>query len=72
METIYSTVQRFQPDLFQTFIIGLFLFAIGIRIGLAKSRKLGRKMAKLEREIRDLNTELLYNTGDTGARNMHH
>jgi hypothetical protein len=71
MGTIYSSVQRFQLDLFQTFIIGLFLFAIGIWVGLARSRKLGRKMVKMEREIRDLNAELLYNTGDTVVRKMH-
>lgn len=60
METIYSAIQRFELDPIQVIILGLFLFAIGFWTGQAKSRKLGRKMAKMEKEIRDLNTELLY------------
>jgi hypothetical protein len=71
METIYSTSQRFQPDFLQVLIVGLFLFAIGFWVGQAKSRKLERKMAKLEKEIRDLNTELLYNTGEPSVVKMH-
>jgi hypothetical protein len=60
METIYSPIQRFELDPIQVLIFGLFLFAIGFWAGQARSKKLERKMAKMEKEIRDLNTELLY------------
>jgi len=71
METIYTTSQSFQLDLFQALIIGLFLFAIGFWIGQARSKKLAQKMAKMEKEIMELNTELLYNTGGMGVLKMH-
>ena len=60
METIYTLFQNFHLDLFQVFIVGLFIFAIGFRLGYSRSKKMERKMAKMEKEIRDLNTELLY------------
>lgn len=60
METIYSTVHRFEFDPLQILIPGLFLFAIGFWAGQARKKKLERKVARMEREIRDLNSELLY------------
>ena len=63
METIYSILQNFQLDLSQVFISSLGVFVLGFWAGRAKSKKLERKMARMEKEIRDLNTELLYNNG---------
>ena len=61
METIYSTAQNFQLGILQLSIAGICLFALGFWVGSAlKSRKLLRKMARMERKIRDLNSELLY------------
>ena len=60
METLYSTIQSFQLDLVQVFITCLVLFSFGYWIGFSRSKKLERKMHKMEKEIRDLNTELLY------------
>jgi hypothetical protein len=65
METFYSNSQSLQMDLFQVLIIGLLLFSFGFWMGHARSKKLERKMAKMEKEIRDLNTELLYGNGQT-------
>ncbi|HTI07954.1 MAG TPA: hypothetical protein VL832_05340 [Puia sp.] len=62
METIYSSFQAFQLGLLQVLITGIILFALGFWVGGAlKSKKLLRKMARMERKIRDLNSELLYN-----------
>lgn len=71
METIYTTSQSFQLDLIQVLIIGLLLFAIGFWIGHARSKKIAQKMAKMEKEIMKLNTELLYNTGTASVLQMH-
>ncbi len=60
METIYSTIQRYQLDLFQVSVTCLAVFVFGYWMGYSRSKKLERKMHKMEKEIRDLNTELLY------------
>jgi hypothetical protein len=71
METIYTILQNFQLDLSQVFICGLVVFAIGFWAGRAKSKKLERKIAKMEKEILDLNAELLYNEQPAGVLKMH-
>ena len=52
--------QNLQLDLFQAGITCIALFAIGYWLGALKSRRLMRKMGKMEKKIMDLNTELLY------------
>jgi hypothetical protein len=59
--------QNLQLDLFQTGIVCVVLFAIGYWLGTLKSRRLLRKMGKMEKKIMDLNTELLY-----GSRTADH
>ena len=49
-------------DLFTVSIICVILFALGYWLGTLKTKKLIRKMAKMEKKIMDLNTELLYGT----------
>jgi energy-converting hydrogenase Eha subunit H len=62
METIYSAVQEFQLGLITVIITCSLLFAAGYWLGIAKSKKLFiRKLNKMEKEILDLNAELLYN-----------
>jgi hypothetical protein len=62
METIYSTtILDLQLDIIQVTITGMVLFAAGIWLGGMKGRKLLRRMHKMEKEIMDLNSELLYN-----------
>jgi hypothetical protein len=59
MEAIYSIIQDLNfPGIL---IIGLLLFAIGFWMGNMKSKKAVRKIHKMEKEIMDLNSELLYN-----------
>jgi hypothetical protein len=59
MEIILNILQSFQLDMLQVFATGLILFIVGYRIGLNKSRKLNRKIHELERDVLDLNAELL-------------
>ncbi len=62
METIYSkSIMDLQLDIIQVTIMALILFAAGIWLGGMKGRKLLKKMHKMEKEIMDLNSELLYN-----------
>ncbi|HEY4064507.1 MAG TPA: hypothetical protein VGM30_21530 [Puia sp.] len=72
METIYTIIQNFQLDLSQVLISSIILFILGFWAGRIKSRKLERKMAKMEKEILDLNAELLYNDQPAGVLKMHH
>ena len=43
-------------------IICLIIFIIGYWLGHLKTKKLMKQMAKMEKKIMDLNTELLYGT----------
>jgi hypothetical protein len=61
METIYSASQDFQLDIIQVMITGLILFAAGYWLANLRSKKFLKEMRKLEKEIMDLNSELLYN-----------
>jgi hypothetical protein len=61
METVYSTSIDVQIGLIQVLITGLILFAAGFWLGGMKGKKLQKKIYKMEKEIMDLNSELLYN-----------
>ena len=62
METIYSAVQELQLGLITVIISCSLLFAAGYWLGTTKSKKLfARKINKMEKEILELNAELLYN-----------
>jgi hypothetical protein len=63
MESIYTSFSDLKLDLIEATIISMFVFVIGYWIGALKSKKLMRKMQKMEKEIRNLNSELLYNSG---------
>ena len=59
MEPIYSILHDLD---YPTLIItGLFLFAVGFKMGTVKSKKFMKKIREMEKEIMDLNSELLYN-----------
>ena len=59
METIYSVFNGL--DYPEIVITGLTLFAIGFWMGSVKSKKFVKKIREMEKEIMDLNSELLYN-----------
>jgi len=52
--------ENLQMDMFQAGIACLVIFAAGYWVGSRKSRRLMRKMGKMEKKIMDLNSELLY------------
>jgi hypothetical protein len=60
MEANSTSFLYFQLDTIQVGIVGVLLFSIGFWLGNLKSKKLLKKMAKMEKKIMDLNTELLY------------
>jgi hypothetical protein len=68
METFLPVFQNFQLDLTGVLIIGLFLFAFGYWLGTLKSKKLNKKIHKMEKDIMDLNAELLYNDYGSPAK----
>lgn len=59
MEPIYSILHDLDYPTLS--ITGLFLFAIGFKLGTVKSKKFMKKIREMEKEIMDLNSELLYN-----------
>lgn len=68
METNHLlSIPDLQQDLVPLSIICFLLFILGYWLGTLKSKKLIRKMAKMEKKIMDLNSELLYGT-DTFSR----
>lgn len=64
METIYTFLQDHELDFMQVLFSCLFFFTIGYWLGGMKSKKLIRTIQKMEKEIMDLNSELLYNNKD--------
>lgn len=60
METFYTILEDLQLDLSGVMITGLILFAIGFWLGSVKTKRFMRKIHEMEKEIMDLNSELLY------------
>jgi len=67
METIYAAVQELQLGLFTVIISCSLLFFVGYKLGAAKSKKFIKKINKMEKEILDLNAELLYSSKESGS-----
>jgi hypothetical protein len=65
MDALYAIFQNFQLNLIQVTIAGMLSFVLGLWIGRIKNKKLWHQMAKMEKEILDLNAELLYSTKET-------
>ena len=59
MEPIYSILQDLNVPVL--LILGLVLFAVGFWLGNFKHKRCLRKIHEMEKEIMDLNSELLYN-----------
>jgi hypothetical protein len=67
METIYSAIQELQLGLITVIITCSLLFAAGYWLGVAKSKKFIKRINKMEKEILDLNAELLYNSKESSS-----
>ena len=64
METGYHSFTDLQLNIIQAGITGILLFIVGYWLGTMKSKKLLKKMSRMEKKIMDLNSELLYGVAD--------
>ena len=67
MEVIIDLLQAFHLNFLEVLIAALFVFSIGFFLGHKKSKKLIEEVYKLQRDILDLNAEILYGKNETTA-----
>jgi len=60
METVIELLKAIQMNMLEAGIAGLFIFSIGYLIGMKKVRKLTHEVYGLQRDVLELNEELLY------------
>lgn len=60
MEAIIELLQAIQLNILEMMILGLFIFGVGFWIGNVKAKRLSAQVHKLERDVLDLNAEILY------------
>ena len=65
MEAIIDLLRAIQLNMLEVSIACLFIFGIGYLIGIKKVRKLTREVYDLQKDVLDLNEELLYGFSDT-------
>ena len=66
METVIDLLRAIQLNMLEAGFAGLFIFSIGYLIGLKKVRKLTHEIYGLQRDVLELNEELLYGYGSSG------
>jgi len=68
METVIDLLRAIQLNMLEVGIAGLFIFSFGYLIGMKKVRKLTHEIYGLQRDVLELNEELLYgNPVDTSG-----
>ena len=60
METVIDLLRAIQLNMLDVVISGLFIFSIGYMIGMKKVKKLTHEIYGLQRDVLELNEELLY------------
>jgi hypothetical protein len=60
METVIDLLRAIQLNMLEVGFTGLFIFAIGYLIGMKKVKKLTHEIYGLQKDVLDLNEELLY------------
>jgi hypothetical protein len=60
METVIDLLRAIQLNMLDVIIAGLFIFSIGYLIGMKKVKKLTHEIYGLQRDVLELNEELLY------------
>jgi hypothetical protein len=60
METVIDLLKAIQLNMLDVMIAGIFIFSIGYLIGMKKVRKLTHEIYGLQKDVLDLNEELLY------------
>ncbi len=62
METVIDLLRAIQLNMLEVLIAGVFIFSIGYLIAMKKVRKLTHEIYGLQKDVLDLNEELLYGT----------
>ena len=60
METVIDLLKAIQLNMLEVGFAGLFIFSFGYLIGMKKVRKLTHEIYGLQRDVLELNEELLY------------
>jgi hypothetical protein len=60
METVIDLLKAIQLNMLEVVIAGFVIFSIGYMIGLKKVKKLTHEIYGLQRDVLELNEELLY------------
>lgn len=60
METVIDLLKAIQLNMLDVVIAGLFVFSTGYLIGMKKVKKLTHEIYGLQRDVLELNEELLY------------
>ncbi|HSZ34136.1 MAG TPA: hypothetical protein VK772_12550 [Puia sp.] len=60
METVIELLRAVQLNMLDVVVAGLFIFSIGYLIGIKKVKKLTHEIYGLQKDVLDLNEELLY------------
>jgi hypothetical protein len=60
METVIDLLKAIQLNMLEVGIAGLFIFSIGYLIGMKKVKSLTHDIYKLQKDVLELNEELLY------------
>jgi hypothetical protein len=60
METVIDLLKAIQLNMLEVMIAGLFIFSVGYLIGIKKVKKLTHEIYGLQKDVLDLNEELLY------------
>ncbi len=60
METVIDLLRAIQLNMLEVMIAGLFIFSLGYFIGIKKVKKLTHEIYGLQKDVLDLNEEILY------------
>jgi len=63
METVIDLLRAIQLNMLEVLIAGVFIFSMGYLIAMKKVRKLNHEIYGLQKDVLDLNEELLYGIG---------
>ena len=70
MGILFDILQALQFNAIQVFITGFLLFCLGLLLGKRKVRRLLEKIHRLEKNVLELNSELLFGNQETKLINF--
>ena len=72
MEAIINLLQSYNLTIFEVILAIIPIFYIGYRIGAKKVKRLTEEMYSLQRDVLDLNEEILYGKSETPVIEIKH